>query len=61
MSDKEDKQPPSKEERRAEFAPHHNPKKQPDGDPGPTSARERAVDESGTDAPESVEDDATED
>jgi hypothetical protein len=53
--------PPPSEKRRAEFAPHENPKKQPDGDPGPTSARQGPVDESSPEAPERVEDDRPED
>lgn len=57
------KTPPAKpsEERRAQFAPHHNPKKQPDGDPGPNSAREQPVDEGGAEAPETVEDNPAQD
>ena len=63
MGDTQPNEPPAppSEKRRQEFAPHHNPKKQPDGDPGPTSARERPVDERGTETPESVENDASED
>jgi hypothetical protein len=53
--------PPPSEERRAQFAPHENPKKQPDGDPGPNSARQGPVDEGGAETPERVEDDRTED
>lgn len=62
MDDKNRNEPPAppSEKRRQEFAPHHNPKKQPDGDPGPGSTRERAVDEGGTDTPEPVEDQAAE-
>ena len=52
--------PPS-EERRAQFAPHHNPRKQPDGDPGPNSTQKRAVDERGAETPERVEDKRAED
>ena len=62
MSDKQRNQPPAppSEERRQQFAPHHDPKKQPDGDPGPKSAREGAVEQGGADAPEPVEDQAAE-
>lgn len=65
MDDQDRKQQtPTEAQRRQQFAPHHNPKKQPDGDPGPnsapSSAREGAVDERGTEAPESVEDDSAE-
>ena len=49
------------EERRQQFAPHHDPKKQPDGDPGPKSAREEPVEEGGTESPEPVQDQATDD
>ena len=49
------------EERRQEFAPHHDPKKQPDGDPGPKSTREEPEEEGGTETPESVQDNRTED
>jgi hypothetical protein len=63
MNKKQEKQPPpTKEQRRQEFAPHHNPKMQPDGDPGPnTSTREGSVDKRGTDTPEPVQDDSTQD
>jgi hypothetical protein len=59
----ERKAPPEapNEQRRTEFAPHHNPRKQGDGDPGPRSTPERSVDEGGAEAPESVEDDGAED
>jgi hypothetical protein len=62
MADKA-KAPPEapNEERRSEFAPHHNPKQQGDGDPGPRSTTERANDERGAEGPESVEDDGTDD
>ncbi len=57
MNDKRNQPPaPPSEERRQQFAPHHNPKKQPDGDPGPNSAREGAVDQRSAEAPEPVED-----
>lgn len=29
------------EQRRRQFAPHSSPKRQPDGDPGPNSVREK--------------------
>jgi hypothetical protein len=62
MDDKRNQPPaPPSEERRQQFAPHHDPKKQPDGDPGPKSAREGAVEKGGTDAPEPVEDQTTDD
>jgi hypothetical protein len=62
MNDKQRNEPaPTEEQRRQQFAPHHNPKKQPDGDPGPNSPREGAVDERGTQSPESVEDDPAQD
>lgn len=61
MDDKK-KAPPEapNEQRRDEFAPHQNPKKQGDGDPGPRSTTERAVDQSGAEPPETVEDNRTE-
>ena len=62
MADKDrTQQTPTEEQRRQQFAPHHDPKKQPDGDPGPKSTREGAVDERGTESPQSVEDDTTQD
>ena len=63
MDDKNRNGPPAppSEERRQQFAPHHDPRKQPDGDPGPKSAREGAVDEGGADTPQAVEDDAPQD
>jgi hypothetical protein len=62
MKQKKEPVPPApSEERRAQFAPHHNPRKQPDGDPGPNSAREGSEDQRGTDTPERVQDDGTDD
>jgi hypothetical protein len=49
------------EQRRTEFAPHQNPKKQGDGDPGPRSTPEQPVDRGSAETPEPVEDDAAED
>jgi hypothetical protein len=57
MKDKNQPPAPPSEERRAQFAPHENPKKQPDGDPGPNSARQGSVHERGAESPEPVEDD----
>lgn len=48
------------EKRRTEFAPHENPRKQGDGDPGPRSTPEQPVDRGGAEAPQSVEDDSAE-
>jgi hypothetical protein len=63
MKNREPNKPaPSKEERRQEFAPHHNPKLQPDGDPGPTtSTREGSINERGADTPKPVEDKTAQD
>ena len=62
MADKDQNQEtPAEAQRRQQFAPHHDPKKQPDGDPGPKSTRQGAVDERGAETPESVEDDTTKD
>ena len=58
---RQNKETPSEEQRRQQFAPHHDPKKQPDGDPGPKSAREGAVDEGGAETPQPVEDDTSQD
>jgi hypothetical protein len=44
------------DERRQEFAPHEDPKKQPDGDPGPKSAPEEPIEEGGTNSPKPVQD-----
>ena len=62
MTDKT-KNPPEapNEQRRTEFAPHHNPNKQPDGDPGPRSTTEKPVDERSPESPEPVEDDTADD
>lgn len=62
MTDRQ-QQEKTNEQRRKEFAPHENPKKQADGDSGPNSAsaREKPVDERGAESPQSVQDDATED
>ena len=49
------------EERRRQFAPHEGPKKQPDGDPGPKSTREKPENQRGTETPETVQNDRTED
>ena len=49
------------EQRRQQFAPHANPRKQPDGDPGPNSAREGSDDESAAESPETVQDQSTKD
>ena len=62
MDDKaRDQETPTEAQRRQQFAPHHDPKKQPDGDPGPKSTREGAVDKRGTESPDRVEDNASED
>ena len=52
---------PGTEQRRQQFAPHANPRKQPDGDPGPNSAREGSDDERGAESPETVQDHSTKD
>jgi hypothetical protein len=49
------------EKRRQEFAPHENPNKQPDGDPGPDSAREGSVNGGGAKSPQTVQDKGTDD
>jgi hypothetical protein len=63
MGDKKRNNPPAapSEQRRAQFAPHADPKKQGDGDPGPKSTRDDAVNERSPEAPERVEDQSTED
>lgn len=46
-NDKEMGRQPTEREREAEFAPHHSPKRQPDGDPGPRPALERGDPQTG--------------
>ena len=56
------KNPPEapNEQRRTEFAPHHNPNKQPDGDPGPRSTTGKPADEVSPEAPDADEESADE-
>ena len=62
MDDRKEKQPEPDEQRRQTFAPHANPSKQADGDPGSnSSAREGAEDERSAEAPEPVQDQTTDD
>jgi hypothetical protein len=57
------KAPPEQptEQRRTEFAPHENPRKQGDGDPGPRSAPEKPVDRGSAETPDSVQDQPAQD
>ena len=57
--DKKDKN--QKEERREQFAPHHDPKQQGDGDPGLKSASEEPEDQRGAKSPKPVQDQAAQD
>ena len=62
MDDRKEKQQEPDEQRRQTFAPHANPSKQADGDPGSNSStREGSVNERSPEAPEPVQDHTTDD